>query len=142
MRVWDLAGNVLRAEESTHRDTVTALGYTPDGTTLVSAGIDGRIVLRDPASASKQRVWMLPGGIESLAFHPSSRLLAAGCGNGMIYLFRLPGADSSPRGGRASAHRAYPKHRLSGRNSPRTPGVADASDQQEAGKCCSACFPR
>jgi WD40 repeat protein len=90
LRIWDVAGQKLQAEKKIPPGgPVQALVYAPDGHTLASAGLDGHIILWEPATAEPQHEWKLPGEVRSLAFHPNSRLLAAGNENGTIYLLRL-----------------------------------------------------
>lgn len=63
-----------------HASTVTALAYSPDGLTLASGGLDGRVKLWDPV-AGRERLACVPlrgGAVSSVSFSGDGRLVAAG----------------------------------------------------------------
>lgn len=78
------------AKLSGHRDAIRTIAMSPDGTTMVSAGYDGRILLWDRASGMRRGNGIAAGvRISALAYHAPTGLVAAGDGAGMIRLWRF-----------------------------------------------------
>jgi WD40 repeat protein len=58
-------------------DTIMRLAFAPDGRTLASGGLNGRVVLWDVASGTPRRDWDIPQrGISGLSFSPDGKTLA------------------------------------------------------------------
>jgi WD40 repeat protein len=79
----------LEALKEGHTDRINAYAFTSDGTHLVSAGEDGRLILWDAENGRKRNEWRLPGPITAAHFLKDGRL-AIGSLNGVVYLLRLP----------------------------------------------------
>jgi WD40 repeat protein len=72
-----------------HTGEVRCVAFAPDGKTVVSSGTDGRVILWDVATGDRIQDWQFPvGWLCSVAFAPDGRHLAAGNGNGTIYILR------------------------------------------------------
>ena len=65
------------------------MAFAPDGATLASAGLDGRLILWDVAQQSKVREWHLPGLVQAVGFAPDARHLAIANYNDTVYILRL-----------------------------------------------------
>jgi WD40 repeat protein len=90
IRLWDIANEKpkeLLALEG-HRKPLTSIGFSPDGKTLVSADSQGRLLLWDVVTGAKTKEWEFADGIQSVAFAPDGRHLAA-TNRGVVYLLRL-----------------------------------------------------
>lgn len=75
-----------------HTHTVTSVAYTPDGTTLATAGLDGSLFLWDESIGLPYGPSLIDPveyrvGVHSLAFSPDEGRLAAGLADGMILLW-------------------------------------------------------
>lgn len=80
LRIYESANWSLKAEASDHEAPISQLAYSPDGSLLVSASLDGEILLRAADSgAVRIRLAGHEGAITALAFDPSGdRLYSAG----------------------------------------------------------------
>jgi WD40 repeat protein len=67
--------------------------FSPDGRTLASAGLEGRIILWDVAT--KERIGVLSGPVWTLAFSPGGGELASGGTDGKICLWDLRTGNST-----------------------------------------------
>lgn len=76
-------------EKNLHTEAVVALAYSPDGQYLVSAGIDGQVILWKAGTTQRQKVWQFPDLIVRVAFAPDSRHIAIGAANGLLYIIRI-----------------------------------------------------
>src|SRR5205807_254367 len=64
--------------------------YAPDGSLVATAGADGLVKLRDPATgALKQTLEGHAGGATSLAFSANGAVLACGAGHGATRLWEV-----------------------------------------------------
>jgi formylglycine-generating enzyme required for sulfatase activity len=81
-----------------HTGDLQGLAVSPDGKALVSAALDGRVMLWDPATGAKLREWQLPGPVHAVAFANDGRHLATANGNGTVYILRIDTrrADAAP----------------------------------------------
>ena len=82
LNVWHTATNkrILRIRHLLHRQSITAVEFSPDSRLLASASADGNIGAWDPQTG--QMLWYIEnaheGGVQSLAFSADSRLLVTG----------------------------------------------------------------
>jgi WD40 repeat protein len=63
--------------------------YSPDGKTLVTVGLDGKVILWDAASLQPLREWTFNEVTYRAVFAPDSRHLAVPLGTGVVYVLRL-----------------------------------------------------
>ncbi len=94
--VWRMEGtarkelHVLKGHKSaTPPPSVSALAFSPTGSTLATSGRDRRLILWDVATGEKRREWQLLDGVRALAFAPDGRHLVAGNDDGTLYVLRL-----------------------------------------------------
>jgi len=82
----DAGGSLPPRPSSTHGAAVQAAALSPDGSILATGGADGGVVLREPSSGGEiARLDGPAGGVRSLEFREDGlRLLAAGCGQGVV----------------------------------------------------------
>ena len=60
-------------------DTLRAVAFSPDGTQLATGGLDGKLILWDPATGRQLRTINSGGGwVSSVAFSPDGKTVAAG----------------------------------------------------------------
>jgi WD40 repeat protein len=64
--------------------------YAPDGKTLVTVGLDGKVILWDAATGQLLREWTFQEVTYRAVFAPDSRHLAVPLGTGVVYVLRLP----------------------------------------------------
>lgn len=83
VRLYDLGKSINAkptAEIAAHRDAIYALAFSPDGSTLASAGYDRAIKLWSVAKPDAPKLTLLDhsDAVYSVAFHPNGQLLASG----------------------------------------------------------------
>ena len=69
------------------------MAFSPDGTALATAALNGTVRLWGPASGADQGVFPIgpaQGQVLQAAFAPDGRHLATANGNGTVYILRLP----------------------------------------------------
>jgi len=79
IRLWDLAGANLLAEQPAHSHGVESLAFSPDGKTLASGGWDQRVRVWDVPQLNP--LWHFSGhsdGVRSVAFSPDGLYLVTG----------------------------------------------------------------
>ncbi len=88
MRVWNAETGEPVWSQTDHSADVLAVGFTPDGTVLATASVDGSVKLRDPKTGDVLRTLTgHEGGATSLAFTADGAVLAAGAANGAAHLW-------------------------------------------------------
>ena len=68
---------------------VHATVFAPDGQTMLTRGLDGKVILWDVASAKHLREWVFHENIGSVVFSSDGRHLAVSLGTGVVYILRL-----------------------------------------------------
>jgi WD40 repeat protein len=63
--------------------------FAPDGSTMVTVGIDGKVILWDPASAKRLREWTFNELTYRAIYAADSRHLAVPVGTGVTYILRI-----------------------------------------------------
>jgi Tol biopolymer transport system component len=86
----DPARNAVKPADPTGHE-VTSVAFSPDGTTLAVADLNGSTYLWDIATGKLTATLTDPSsaGVVSVAFNPAGTTLAAGDQNGNVYLWRL-----------------------------------------------------
>jgi len=90
--VWNCTGktgpeNTMPRQLEGHDSDVSALAYDPAGKLLASGGLDGRLLIFEPATSVRPRAAALLGEpVSSLAWHPAGDRLAAATASGQIAL--------------------------------------------------------
>lgn len=74
-----------------HREEVNALAFSPDGTTLVSAGADGRVIAWDiKAGRARYRCPVLDGEVFAVAYAPDGKRFASAGSDGLVRIWEAP----------------------------------------------------
>lgn len=73
-----------------HTNYLRGLAFAPNGGSIASAGIDGRVILWHTMTGAKLHEWKFPGPVNGIAFAADSRHLATANGNGTVYILRIP----------------------------------------------------
>ncbi|MBI3409325.1 MAG: WD40 repeat domain-containing protein [Planctomycetes bacterium] len=76
--LWNAVAGKEETTYSNHQAPVRALVFSSDGKTLASGGDDERIVLRLMADSKIAQTIKTPGAVQTLAFGPENKTLAAG----------------------------------------------------------------
>jgi WD40 repeat protein len=72
-----------------HTHWVRSVAFSPDSRQVLSAGYDGRLVLRKVPGGETVQQWQYPGFIHAAEFLPDNRHIATLNGNGTVYVLRL-----------------------------------------------------
>lgn len=70
------------------------MAVAPDGKTVLTAGIDYRLIEWDAATGKRLREWALPESISSLSLASDSRHIAVGLQTGVVLVLRLRGQEA------------------------------------------------
>lgn len=83
---------VLVAEKNvnTYEDDLEAVGFSPDGGLLATAGRDGSVRLFDAATGEPRGSVLTEEPLTTLAFHPSGRYIVVGSARGLLSVFTVP----------------------------------------------------
>lgn len=69
---------------------LSSLTFDGEGSRLLSAGRDGRVVIWDAATGALLQEWRLPGLVRQAVFASDGRHVATANGNGTAYILRIP----------------------------------------------------
>jgi Tol biopolymer transport system component len=90
-RLYDLDGNrpgkVTQFKGS--GGPVYWIAFAPDGKMLATVGLDGKVILWDPATGARLREWAFQETTYRAVFAPDSRHLAIPLGTGVVYILRV-----------------------------------------------------
>lgn len=79
----------LKSTFDEHNTDVTAVVFSPDSKTLVSADFSGTVVVRDTARRKVLARWQFAGPVHGVSFAWDGRQIATTNGNGTVYILRL-----------------------------------------------------
>jgi WD40 repeat protein len=88
--IWDLQGNLL-GELKGHNGSVTSVTFSPDGSKIATAGVDGSVRLWDSNRKLLTQFTAHEDGVEDLAFSPDNQKLATAGGTFTTRLWDLQG---------------------------------------------------
>ncbi|MGC8833619.1 MAG: dockerin type I domain-containing protein, partial [Armatimonadota bacterium] len=71
-----------------HTAGVTSTAFRPDRYEVVSTSSDGTLRIWDIEGKSPSQVLQLPSGADCVAYSPDGQLLAVGCWNGLVQVWR------------------------------------------------------
>ena len=92
LRVVDLLGEKpgkMTTFDSKSGGHVHWIAFAPDGSTMVTVGLEGKVILWDPATAKRLREWVLNETTYRAYYAADSRHLAIPLGTGVTYILRL-----------------------------------------------------
>lgn len=96
--LWDLNEAAPRSPMHGHRERITALAFSPDRKTLVSASTDGVVKLWHVVTGQELMTLTGHGGVNCVAFSPEGQRLATGGvgsdGRGQVLLWDAPRASA------------------------------------------------
>ncbi len=90
VRVWNLTHGKLLAYHEQHTGAVYQVGYSTEDRRIVSASVDGMVILRDAASGAVQHSHRFPGKALCAAIAPAGRQVGLGTEKARCYLMELP----------------------------------------------------
>ncbi|MEX0677849.1 MAG: c-type cytochrome domain-containing protein [Pirellulales bacterium] len=122
IKLWDLSTLKDPRTLSGHSGPVTALGFTPDSTKLVSTSADKTIRLWNVADAAAAGQVETPAPINALAVLADGAQLATGHGDNAIRLWTLPAQAGGP---------FTPAAEITGHSGPITALAVSPSDKQQ-----------
>jgi WD40 repeat protein len=65
------------------------INFAPDGSTMVTVGIDGKVILWDPATGKRLREWTFNETTYRAIYAADSRHLAVPLATGVTYILRI-----------------------------------------------------
>lgn len=97
VRIWQPGiGRMVRIIRH-HEGSILALGYSPDGRRLYTAGTEGLLRCIDASSDEVLHSWTAsPDWIDSLAVHPTNGKIATGDARGEVQLWNPDGSRINP----------------------------------------------
>ena len=90
MRRWDLKTGKPLACLRGHVAAIYQVGFSADGRRLVSAGVEGQVVVWDAATGTALHSHHFPGKTLCAAFTPDGCRIGTGTGQALCYLMDLP----------------------------------------------------
>ncbi len=93
--IWDINTVAQLFALRGHTDTVTAIAFSPDGSTLASASLDQSVRLWDMATGQQTARIDSESGATSLAFSPDGAVLVVGYNDGATLALSLVGGLSA-----------------------------------------------
>ena len=86
--LWDVATRTTIATLKGHRNSLSSLSFSPDGTTLASGGYDRTVKIWDIKTQSNVTTFKgHTGAVYSVAFSPDGTMVASGSENGTVKLW-------------------------------------------------------
>jgi serine/threonine-protein kinase len=89
VRLWNLASRRSQVC-NIGGSPINTVAFSPDGTRVALGNDSWTLAELDTATGKIVRDWRLAGQVLSVAYTPDGRHLVAACGNGIIYILRLP----------------------------------------------------
>jgi len=90
----DTDSGLVKSTLGAHVGNVSALAFSPDGSTFASGGSDGKVSIWDTSSGELiDSMIGNHGPTNSLAWNPNARQIAAGYVNGTVHLWEIPAAQ-------------------------------------------------
>lgn len=86
--LWDLPTGKLLKRLTGFPNFVEQVAFTPDGSVLVAASLDGTLRFYDTSDYKLQFELTAPGGVSALALSPDGGLLATGTNEGKVHLWK------------------------------------------------------
>jgi hypothetical protein len=97
VRFWDAASGTEIGEAKAEKDTIVAVAFSQDGSSVFAAYLDGSVLQwKFPDGAQIGKVIRHSEKMDALAVAPSGRGLATGCRDDYLYLW-MTGDDTLPR---------------------------------------------
>jgi WD40 repeat protein/tRNA A-37 threonylcarbamoyl transferase component Bud32 len=91
IRIWDLLEGKSGWEVGKHRDVIQHLAFSPDGTHLVSAGVDETLKIWDVAAAKEVASFQEEAAVFDAEFSPDGLRIASGSAAHTVKLWSRPG---------------------------------------------------
>ncbi|MFM7150923.1 MAG: WD40 repeat domain-containing protein, partial [Gemmataceae bacterium] len=88
--VWDLKKGKPVVCHEEHAAPIYQVGFSSDGRHLVSAGLDGKVLIRDAATGNVLHSHLLPDKTLCAAIAPDGQSILTGTGKANCYLVDLP----------------------------------------------------
>ncbi len=101
-KVWDVSCGTLLWEARLPQSILCWLAFSPDGGMLACAGMDTFVHLWNPLDGTLLRALPHASAVLSLVWSPDGKVLASGCADGSIWLWKLETPDAPTQ--RLSAH--------------------------------------
>jgi len=89
VRIWSHAASSEALSFRADLHAIRSVAFAPDGLSLISAGVSGRVSLWNSSGGLETHTFTAPLGTETLAFHPRSPYLAAAGTRGEVRVWHL-----------------------------------------------------
>lgn len=100
LRIWDVATGRSLQQWQAHESTVVSVAFTPDGTGVVSGGVDRKVSLWEAGTGKEARSFGETGKLDvivGVAVSPDGKLVAAGGRRGEVVLWDLATGQEKKR---------------------------------------------